>query len=69
MKRNIPALFLAAFASISSAQVPEDFGFGGSRASNWQDCPAGTSPNPYYKWQDGRFVRDGWDCRRIPPPV
>jgi hypothetical protein len=66
MKRIIAALFLAAFASTSFAQAPDDFGR--THVANWQDCPADTTPSAYYKWQDGRFVRDGWDCQRIPSP-
>jgi hypothetical protein len=66
MKRIIATLFLAAFASASFAQVSDESG--STHVANWQNCPADTTPNAYYKWQDGHLVRDGWDCQRNPSP-
>ena len=67
MKRILAALFLAALANASFAQAAKDTSE--AHVANPQDCPAGTSTQAYYKWQDGRFVRDGWVCQRIPSPV
>jgi hypothetical protein len=66
MRRIIAALFLAAFASASFAQISDDSGR--THVANPQDCPADTDIHAYYKWQDGRFVRDGWVCERTPSP-
>jgi len=67
MKRIIAALFLAAIASASFAQAVGNSGE--PHVASPQDCPAGTTTSPYYKWQDGRFVRDGWICQRIRSPL
>ena len=66
MKRLVAALFLASFAAAAGAQVTDRYG--STHAAKWEDCPAGTTPKAYYKWQDGRLVRDGWDCQRTPSP-
>jgi hypothetical protein len=66
MKRIIAALFVAAFATASFAQAPH--GLGRAAVADPQDCPPGTtSVHPNYKWQDGRFLRDGWVCEVIHP--
>ena len=63
MKHVVVSLCLSAFAGISFAQST-----GRTVVPQPQDCPGETTPNVYYKWQDGHLVRDGWICQeRINP--
>jgi hypothetical protein len=60
MKRIVPALLLIALSSVSCAQT-----FGTSSfvvVPDPQNCPGETIAKAHYKWQDARFVRDGWAC-------
>jgi hypothetical protein len=55
--RTLVALMLAVVAFSASAREP-DFTVGLDQA-----CPAGTlSKGPAYRFEDGRFVREGWVC-------
>ena len=55
--RKIAAALLSGLALSASAND-----FGRDFDAKPQDCPAGSDASAYYKWQDGRFVRDGWVC-------
>jgi hypothetical protein len=57
MKRTLVAVILAGVAFSASARNA-DFTVGLNQA-----CPAGTvSKGPAYRFDDGRFVREGWVC-------
>ena len=56
--RKIAALLLSSLALSASASD-----LGRDAVLNAEDCPAGTDASAFYKWQEGRFVRDGWVCR------
>jgi hypothetical protein len=57
MKRLAAAALLLGLALSASAQD-----FGREFVADPNNCPADTDASPYYKWQDGHFVRDGWVC-------
>ena len=57
MRKIATALILSGFALSASA-----LDFGRDTVANPQACPAGSDASPNYKWQNGRFVRDGWVC-------
>ena len=56
--RKIAVVLLSGFALSASA-----YDFGRDVVSNPAACPANSDASPHYKWQDGRFVRDGWVCQ------
>jgi hypothetical protein len=55
--RKIAVALLSGFALSASA-----YDFGRETVANPQACPPDTEASVHYKWQDGRFVRDGWVC-------
>ena len=58
--RTLAALILAGAAFSSSAQNA------GFIVGPEQACPAGTTTHvPSYRWEGGRFVRDGWLCESV----
>jgi hypothetical protein len=59
MRKIAFALLVSGFALSASASA---YDFGRDTVANPQQCPAGTDASANYKWQDGRFVRDGWVC-------
>jgi hypothetical protein len=58
-RRTLVAAILAGVAFSASAREP-DLIVGLDEA-----CPASTVPNPSYRWENGRFVRDGWVCTDV----
>ena len=56
--RKIAAVLLSSFALSAWA-----FDSARDTVADPQACPAGTDASAHYKWQDGRFVRDGWVCQ------
>jgi hypothetical protein len=60
MKHAVAILLLAVPASISFAQSSNQSG--SVTVANAQDCPAGTTANPNYAREGGKFVRKGWIC-------
>jgi hypothetical protein len=66
MKRIIPAVLFTALSGVSGAQAFDTSGL--VVVPDPQNCPPHTTANANYKWQDGRFVRDGWACHtRVSP--
>lgn len=62
LKYSLPlvAAILAASTFPASAQDPDVF------ADSAEACPAGyTELVPSYRWEDGRFVRDGVVCESL----
>lgn len=59
-QRIIAAAFLATFASAAFAQAPANPASDFVVVQEGETPPAGFVPLvPNYKWEDGRFVRDG----------
>ena len=62
MRKIAAALLLSSFALSASAYELRQ-----NTVSDPQACPAGTEASAHYKWQNGRFVRDGWVCEVVSP--
>lgn len=64
MKSSIFLAVVAALFATSPAQSSEHSPK--STVADPSDCTRGFAAIANYKWQDGRFVRDGWACYQQP---